>query len=334
MPVLVGSLAQLVIFSSSWLGELARSNAMQVVMVPLYASIAIGITNVLISRRITYSVQGDRLVVSRWWRRQTYALTGGSVAFAKWSTSIQGVAGTMLVLRLHATTIKIAGKDFRFADAAHYTLPTGGPHVPVMHRDAFTSLVNVIVAATDGRARDVPASAHSGHHPMTSIDLSVSGTVLAVRWSFGSMFLMMVASLTGALAERFGPALSEAFSLVVAAGSLLVFGPLLYLLLRVPSYRLEFSADRIALRRGTGLLLADAPVERLSVTRGRHMVGRGGGTIPTLVLQFPSGRRVRVCAMGVVASESDSAPVSWLFTPRHTVGALEWPILLRCLRLV
>lgn len=331
VPVMVGCLAQLALLSPSKLGECARGNAMWVVMVPLYASIVIGITNVLISRRVTYSVHGDALVVSRWWRRRTYSLAGGSIAFSKWSTSIQGVTGTLLVLTLRETTIKISGKDFLFADAAHYTLPSGAPHVPVMDRDAFTSLVSAIVAATDGRARTASTLARSGHLSTTSIELSVSGSVLVVRWSWGSMFLMMVAAVAGAFAERFVPALSGSMSLIAAAGSLLVAGPLLYLLLRVPAYRLEFAAGRVVLRRGTDLLLADAPVDALSITRGRHLIGRGGGTIPTLVLGFPSGRRVRVGATGVAVSERDLAPASWLFSPRHTVGALEWPILLRCL---
>ncbi len=330
-PMFVACVAQLALFSSSWLGEVARGHQMWLVMVPLYASIAIGVANLLISRRVTYTLQGDSMIVARWWRRRTYSLTGGSVAFAKWSTSIHGVVGTLLVLTLREATIQLAGKDFRFDDAVHYTLPTGAPHVPVMERDAFASLLSEIRATTPGGSRGAPETAHSGHRTI-SIDLGVSVSVLVVRWSFGSMFLMMVAAIAGALVERFVPALSGTLSLIAAGASLLVAGPLLYLLLRVPSYRLEFAADRVVLRRGRGALVTDAPVEELSIRRGRHMVGRGGCTIPTLVLGFPSGHRLRVCAMGVAVSDHDRAPTTWLFNPKHTVGALEWPTLLRCLR--
>ncbi|HLL22835.1 MAG TPA: hypothetical protein VK427_11920, partial [Kofleriaceae bacterium] len=326
--MIFGCLAQVALLSSSELGAVARSNAL-VVIVPVYGAIALGIANVLIPRRITYSVQGDKFVVARWWRRRTYSFIGGSVAFAKWSTPTQGVAGTLLLLNLRETAITIAGKDFRFEDAAHYTRSTAAPHVPVMQRDAFTSLVSAVAGATDGRARGVSAPARADHRPTTTVELSVSTGVLAVRWSFGSMLLVMVAAIAGGLFQRFVPGVP---SLLGAATALLVAGTLLYRLLQVPSYRLEFSADRVALRRRTGSQLDEGALDQLSITRGRHVVGRGGGTIPTLVLRFPSGRSLRVGATGVATTEHDALPATWLFNPDHTVGALEWPILLRCLR--
>ena len=156
-------------------------------------------------------------------------------------------------------------------------------------------------------------------------------------WSFGSMLVAMVAALGGAFAERFArthgwsPDSTEACALAGAFAALVVAALLLFRF-RGRSLRLEFTAGVVSLYRGTRVVHADVPVEQLAIVHGSHLVGRGGGTIATLLVSFPAGRTLRIGGSGVAPSEQLRRRSTWLVHPRLAVSALEWPILIERLQ--
>lgn len=332
-PVVVGGLAQLALMSSTSLGAAVRGNPVFVI-VPLYASIFFAITNALIARRITYTLEGNRLIVARWWTRRSFSLVNARIACGKCTSALQGVVGTLLQVTTPDGTLELVGAGHLFKDAGSYTLPSRAAHVPSMNRDDFASLLAQLAQLAQLAS---PSAARATAADKISIEITTSGAFRVMWWSFGSMLAAMVATIGGIFGERFARAqalspdaelacqLAATLAAFIGAGSLLVrFGG--------TPRRLEFTSTVVTLWRGTRAVVRDVPIEQLVITHGSHIVGRGGGKNATLVVRFPAGPTLRIIGNGVAPADPSGRGATVLVQPKLAVASLEWPTMLRCLR--
>lgn len=329
-PVVVGGLAQLALMSSTSLGAAARGNPLFVI-VPLYVSIFFAIANTSIARRITYTIEGNRLIVARWWTRRSVSLVGARIACGKCTSVLQGVVGTLLQVTTPDGTLELIGAGHLFPDAGSYTLPSRAAHVPSMNRDDFASLLALLARLAS------PSAARATAADKISIEITTSGAFRVMWWSFGSMLAAMVATIGGVLGERFAraqalaPDAALACQLAATLAALIGAGALLVRFGGTPR-RLEFASTVVTLWRGTRAVVRDVPIEKLVITHGSHVVGRGGGKNATLVVRFPAGPTLRIIGSGVAPADPSGRGATVLVQPKLAVASLEWPTMLRCLR--